>query len=429
MQDASGPMLFALDLARRIEAGELTPAAVIDRCAQAIKAHENAVGAFVVLDLERAHRTAEREATVLAAEPLRGLPVGIKDIFDTIDFSTEYGSSIYAGHRPAADAALVADIRRAGGIVLGKTVTTEFAFLDPSRTRNPHNLAHTPGGSSSGSAAAVAAGMLPIALASQTGGSTIRPAAFCGVAGFKPSFGLLPTVGMKGMSDQLDTAGLIAARVADVAFALTAICGQNYRVDTAAAEAPRFGIVRTNRWPDASAAMQNAVETAVHGAEAAGARIREITLPPVCEDAYRIHSTIQKYQAYRAMAFEYGQWRHVLSPLLRKTIEEGAAVSSAEYDDALRIADNARKALADCMAGTDLLLTASALGAAPAGLQSIGTSEFNRFWTLVGTPCVNVPGLADQAGMPLGVQVIGRFGCDHKALHGANFLEHAIASA
>ena len=271
--------------------------------------------------------------------------------------------------------------------------------------------------------------MLPIALASQTGGSTIRPAAFCGVAGFKPSFGLLPTVGMKGMSDQLDTAGLIAARVADVAFALTAICGQNYRVDTAAAEAPRFGIVRTNRWPDASAAMQNAVETAVHGAEAAGARICEITLPPVCEDAYRIHSTIQKYQAYRAMAFEYGQWRHVLSPLLRKTIEEGAAVSSAEYDDALRIADNARKALADCMAGTDLLLTASALGAAPAGLQSIGTSEFNRFWTLVGTPCVNVPGLADQAGMPLGVQVIGRFGCDHKALHGANFLEHAIASA
>lgn len=429
MQGAGRLMLSAIDLARRIEAGELTPAAVIDRCAQAMAAHESTVGAFTALDLNRARQIAERDAAKLAAKPLRGLPVGVKDIFDTADFATEYGSPIYAGYRPTADAALVADIRRVGGIVLGKTVTTEFAYLDPNRTRNPHNLDHTPGGSSSGSAAAVAAGMLPIALASQTGGSTIRPAAFCGVAGFKPSFGLLPTRGMKGMSDQLDTAGLMAAGVADVAFALSAICGHDYRVDTATLEPPLLAIVRTSRWADASAAMQNAVETAIHAAEAAGARICELVLPPVCEDAYRIHSTIQKYQAYRAMAFEYGQRRHTLSPLLLKTIEAGAAIPSVEYDEALRIADNARKALADCMVGTDLLLTASALGAAPESLRSIGTSEFNRFWTLVGTPCVNVPGLADDTGMPLGIQVIGRFGYDHKALHGANFLEHAIASA
>src|SRR5215813_5662122 len=242
-------MLSALELVRQIEAGALTPRAVIDHCAETIAKRDADVGAFVALDVEAARERADRLATL----PLRGLPIGVKDIYDTADLPTEYGSAIYAGHRPKADAAMVALIRRAGGVVIGKTVTTEFASLEPGRTRNPHNLAHTPGGSSSGSAAAVAAGMVPIALGSQTGGSVIRPAAYCGVAAFKPSFRLLPTVGMKCFSWSLDTVGLFAADIADVAFATAAISGRDLRIDALELAPPRIALVRTQSWGEASA--------------------------------------------------------------------------------------------------------------------------------------------------------------------------------
>src|SRR5277367_5343240 len=209
-------MLSALDLARRIEAGELAPRAAVELCAEAIAVRENDIGAFVALDLDAARRAAA--APGLASLPLRGLPVAFKDIFDTADLPTQYGSPIYAGYRPRADATAVVMAREAGGVVIGKTVTTEFASLVPSVARNPHHPAHTPGGSSAGSAAAVAAGMVPIAFGTQTAGSVIRPAAFCGVAGFKPSYRLIPTVGMKCLAWHLDTVGLYAAGVADVAF-------------------------------------------------------------------------------------------------------------------------------------------------------------------------------------------------------------------
>jgi len=225
-------MLSALELARRIEAGELEPRAVIALCAETIAVREKDVGAFVAFDIDAARRAAENPK--LAATPLRGLPVGFKDIFDTADFPTQYGSPIYSGYRPRADATAVALTRRAGGIVLGKTVTTEMASLVPSATRNPRNLEHTPGGSSAGSAAAVAAAMLPIAFGTQTAGSVIRPAAFCGVAGFKPSYRLIPLVGVKDVSWHLDTAGLFGAGVADVAFAAAAVLDRDLRVDRAA---------------------------------------------------------------------------------------------------------------------------------------------------------------------------------------------------
>ena len=206
-------MLSALDFVRRLESGELTPAQAIGICADAIANREAEVGAFVTLDLDGARKAAQSEA--LKSKPLRGMPVALKDIFDTYDMPTEYGSKLYAGNRPKADASLVALTRRFGGIILGKTVTTEFAHRDPGKTKNPHNPAYTPGGSSSGSAAAVAAGFVPLATGSQTGGSMIRPASFCGVAGFKPSYRLLPSVGMKCVSWHLDTAGLFAASVAE----------------------------------------------------------------------------------------------------------------------------------------------------------------------------------------------------------------------
>src|SRR6266851_1837615 len=253
-------MLSALGLARRIEAGTLSPAGIVDLCAEAIVASEAEIGAFAVLDLDRAKRLATGPG--LASAPLRGLPVGVKDIFETADFPTEFGSKIYAGNRPRTDCVLVSMVRRAGGIVLGKTVTTEFASLQPAGTRNPRNPAHSPGGSSSGSAAAIAAGMLPIALGSQTGGSVIRPAAFCGIAGFKPSFRLLPTVGMKCFSWSLDTAGLFAAGVADAAFAAAAITGRDLRIDRRAPGVPSIALVRTQLWPQANEDMQAGLEHA-----------------------------------------------------------------------------------------------------------------------------------------------------------------------
>jgi len=416
-------MLSALDLVLRVEAGELTPRAVVDICAEAIAAGESQIGAFAALDLAAARQAAE--APNIAAMPLRGLPVGIKDIFDTADLPTQYGSRVYAGHRPRADAAAVAMVRRAGGLILGKTVTTEFASLVPAGTRNPRDPAHTPGGSSSGSAAAVAAAMLPLALGSQTGGSVIRPAAFCGIAGFKPSYQLIPTVGMKAFSWHLDTVGLFAAGVADVGFAAAAITDRDLRVDRGVPAAPRFALVRTHSWPQASAAMQAALEAAARAAEKAGATVNELTLPPLLEEAHRLHRTIQDYEAFCALAYEYDHHRGALGQALRVQLDRAAAITAAEYDAARSVAKRARAALGDWMSGHDAILTPSAPGAAPHGLASTGDPVFNRLWTLMGTPCVNVPVLRESE-LPLGLQIVGRFGRDRAALEAALFLETAI---
>ena len=417
-------MLSALELVRQIETGALTPRAVIDRCADAIAKRDGEIGAFVALDIEAARERAERLATL----PLRGLPIGVKDIYDTADLPTQYGSAIYAGHRPKADAAMVALIRRAGGVVIGKTVSTEFASLQPAGTRNPHNLAHTPGGSSSGSAAAVAAGMVPIALGSQTGGSVIRPAAYCGVVGFKPSFRLMPTIGMKCFSWSLDTVGLFAAGVADAAFAAALISGRDLRIDGTEPTAPRIALVRSQSWPEASASMQDAIARAARAAEAAGAKITEVELPPIFETATQAHGTIQDHEAYQALADEIDRHRDRLGPILREQLDNAAAITPAAYDDARRLARQARRALVDFMEGIDVLLTPSAPGAAPHGLGSTGKPTFNRLWTLLGTPCINVPGLLDSAGLPLGVQIVGRFARDRLALEAAAFLQRALAT-
>jgi Asp-tRNA(Asn)/Glu-tRNA(Gln) amidotransferase A subunit family amidase len=418
-------MLSALGLARAIEAGELTPAHALDLCADAIAHREGEVGAFVTLDLDGARQAAQ--APGVKDKPLRGLAVALKDIFDTADMPTEYGSAVYRGHRPRADAALVSMIRRNGGALIGKTVTTEFAHRDPGKTRNPHNLAHTPGGSSSGSAAGVAAGFFPIAVGTQTGGSMIRPASYCGVAGFKPSYRLLPTVGVKCVSWHLDTAGLFAASVADVAFAAAAISDRDLRVDRTAPSSPRIGVLRDQPWPAASGDMAAALDKVARAASHANARVRDIALAPVLAAAYRAHTTIQAYEGARSLASEYERSRDKLGPGVRELVESGLAIGADAYDEARGAASQARRALGDLMADIDVILSPSAPGAAPKGLASTGAATFNRLWTLMGTPCVNVPGLADPNGMPLGIQVIGRFGRDRQALEAALFVESLIA--
>jgi Asp-tRNA(Asn)/Glu-tRNA(Gln) amidotransferase A subunit family amidase len=417
-------MLSALDLARRIEAGDLKPRAVVELCAEAIAAREPEIRAFVTLDLDAARRAADEPR--LASTPLRGLPVGFKDIFDTADFPTQYGSPIYAGYRPRADATAVVLTRRAGGVVIGKMVTTEMATQVPSVTRNPHNLAHTPGGSSAGSAAAVAAGMIPLAFGTQTAGSVIRPAAFCGVTGFKPSYRLIPTVGIKDVSWHLDTAGLFGKGVADVAYAAAVILERDLRVDRAAPSAPRIAFARSHLWPQATPAMQKAVETAARIAQASGANVTELALPPLMEEAFAAQIVIQDYETFRAFAFEYDRHRDLVDKRLRENLDRSAAITAEQYDAARRTASRARQVLADAMAEHDVIQTPSAPGAAPHGFETTGNPMFNRLWTLMGAPCVNVPGLSDN-GLPLGAQIVGRFGRDRATLEAALFLEQAIA--
>ncbi len=416
-------MLSALDLARRVEAGALKPRDLVELCAKAIAAREKDVGAFVALDLDAARAAAATPG--LSALPLAGLPVAFKDIFDTADLPTQYGSPIYDGYRPRADATAVVMTRQAGGVIIGKTVTTQFASLVPSPTKNPHNLAHTPGGSSAGSAAAVGAGFVPIAFGTQTAGSVIRPAAFCGVAALKPSYRLIPSVGVKTVSWHLDTMGLFGAGVADVAFAAAAVLMRDLRVDRATPAGPRIALARTHLWPQASTAMANAVETAARLAATAGARVSELTLPPIMEQAYAAQHTIQDYETLRALAFEYDRHRDQIDPLLRDQLAAAEKISADDYDAARRTASRARQMLADAMADFDVVLTPSAPGAAPHGLGATGNPMFNRLWTLMGAPCVNVPGLSEN-GLPLGVQIVGRFGRDKAALEAAFFLEQAI---
>jgi Asp-tRNA(Asn)/Glu-tRNA(Gln) amidotransferase A subunit family amidase len=417
-------MLSALDLARSIEAGELTPADVVELCATAVAAREAEIGAFAALDIEAARKAARQPG--LKDKPLRGLPVALKDIFDTADMPTEYGSPIYRGHRPKADASMVALIRRADGTLFGKTVTTEFAHLDPGKTRNPHNLAHTPGGSSSGSVAGVAAGFFPIATGTQTGGSVIRPASYCGVAGYKPSYRLFPTVGIKCVSWHLDTAGLFAASVADVAFAASAISDRDLRVDGRSPSAPRIGVLRDPPGPAASGDMLAAIDKVARAASLANAQVSDIKLTPVLAGAFQAHSTIHAYEAARSLASEYERSRDKLAKGIRELIEKGFAIRADAYDDARGVATKARRALSDLMADVDVILSPSAPGAAPEGLGSTGSSTFNRLWTLMGTPCVSVPGLTDGSGLPLGVQVIGRFGQDRATLEAAAFIEALV---
>jgi Asp-tRNA(Asn)/Glu-tRNA(Gln) amidotransferase A subunit family amidase len=412
------PMMSVAELQRRIDSGELSPDAAISQSLEAIGAHDKRIGAFVC------HAENARAAS---AGPLRGIAVGIKDIIDTSDFPTEMGSPIYRGWQPRADAAVVQMLKRAGATIVGKTATTAFASLDPTATLNPRNGDHTPGGSSSGSAAAVAAGMIPLALGTQTGGSVIRPASFCGVAAIKPSFPLLPTVGVKCYSWTLDTVGLFAATVRDLAHGLSAMTNRPELLPGAAIETPRIGVVTQDFAGAPDATGEQELRTATKAAEGAGASVRALALPEIFAQAWRIHPTIQEFEAHQALAWEYRTHHDAMPPLLRGKLDETVGLQPAAYDEARGIARRARGALAEIFDGVDVLLTFSAPGAAPKGLASTGDPRFNRLWTLMGVPCVNIPATIAEGGLPVGVQVIARFGDDAGALAAARFVEEALA--
>lgn len=409
-------MISFADLQRRLEQGALSPDAALGQSLDAIGAQDKTIGAFVCHD---------NNARAQNAGPLRGIAVGIKDNIDTTDFPTEIGSQIYRDNRPRADAPVVMALKLAGATIVGKTTTTAFAANDPTATLNPHNHAHTPGGSSAGSAAAVAAGMIPLALGTQTGGSVIRPASFCGVAAIKPSFRLLPTVGVKCFSWTLDTVGLFAAGVRDVAAGLAAMTGRDLLLPATLA-APRIGVVTQDFAGAPEAAGAEALQKAARAAAAAGAAVRELAMPEIVAEAWRIHPVVQDFEAQQSFAWEYRQNYDAMPPLLRGRLDESNGMTPAEYDAAVDVAARARLALSAAFDEVDVLLTLSAPGAAPAGLASTGDPRYNRLWTLMGVPCVNVSALVAEGGLPVGVTVVARFGADAMALAAASFVERAL---
>ncbi len=405
-------MISLVDLRTRIEAGRLSPDAAIREARAAIAERDPSLGAILRMAPEGP----------VPEGPLAGIAVGIKDIIDTADMATEHGSPIYAGWRPRADAAVVARLRALGAVPLAKTATTAFAGLDPCATVNPHDPAHTPGGSSSGSAAAVAAGLLPLALGTQTGGSVIRPAAFCGIAAIKPSFRLIPTVGVKTFSWALDTVGLFARFVPDLARALALIV-ERPAIETAEAGAPRIALCRQDFAGEADADALDALIRAARAAEGAGATIVDLTLPEPFARAWAAHPTVQDFEARQALAWEVATHRAALPPVLGPQLDRAQELTAAQYDSARRDAHRARRQLKEMFSGFDAILTVSAVGRAPA-IATTGDARFNRLWTLMGVPCVTVPVPGD--GLPLGVQVIARFGDDGRALAIAGMIEAAL---
>lgn len=402
-------------------AGRLALRDYLEACLERSAAREPKIRAWVCFDAAAARRAAQA-----AAGPLAGLPLGVKDVFDTADFPTTYGSPLYAGHRPAVDAAAVALARAAGCVLPGKTVTTEFAYFHPGPTANPRNPAHTPGGSSSGSAAAVAAGMVPFALGTQTAGSVIRPAAFCGVVGYKPSFGAVPTYGVKQFGWSLDTVGVFARDLADAALLTEIVSGLPLR-PAADPDTPRLGVCRTPHWGAADDAAKATLERAAAAARRAGAEVHDVAMPPACAHLLADQQTVMAWEGARALAHERRTARDRLSAPLRDLTDAGAAMPPDAYLEA-RMRTRTARAAFDALAGElDAVLTLPAPGEAPKGLAATGDPLFNRIWTLLGGPCLTLPAGSGPAGLPLGVQLVGGRDTDARLLAAGAWLERVLA--
>ncbi|AWN16460.1 amidase [Salinisphaera sp. LB1] len=422
------PVLSATTARDRIASGALSCEALARQCLARIEARESEIRAWTHCDPNTVLDAARQLDRMPARGPLQGLAVGIKDIFDTHDMPTAYGSPIYAGHTPSSDAAAVALIRQAGGLVVGKTVTTEFAFFNPGKTRNPHDCQRTPGGSSSGSAAAVAAGQVPLAIGTQTAGSVIRPASFCGIVGYKPSYGWISPAGLKPAAWSLDTVGVFAADVPGAALLGSVLSGRDLRIDTASGTPPRFGFCRTPQWDAARSATRTACDTAINRVTAAGGDVETVTLPAIFDDLLAAQETIMAFEAARCLAFERDRHPRQLSERLAVLLDHGATIAAGHYEAARRRAAQCRAAFADCLADVDVLLTPSAPGEAPLATSGTGDPVFNRIWTLLGVPCVNVPGLTGPNRLPVGIQLIGSRDGDAALLRAAQWLAQAFES-
>ena len=440
--DAS--LFSASEAAEKIRSGLLTSEELVGACLERIRHVEPTVQAWAFLDEEHALAQArardELKRSGQPVGPLHGVPVGIKDIIDTADMPTENGTVLHRGRTPPADAAVVASLRAAGAVILGKTVTTECAYFSPGKTRNPHNPEHTPGGSSSGSAAAVAAAMVPLALGSQTAGSTIRPASFCGVYGFKPTHGLIPRTGILQLSRTLDHVGLFSRSLDDLALLAEQVAGYDRgdpdtrlraRVPfrTLAAEEPplepMFAFVRTPHWERADADAKDAFAELI---AALGERVEEVELFPGARDAWGWQKTLMEAEMAANLEPLWTAGRERLSPQLAALMERGRAVTVVDYQ---RVARSLRPMIDGLdelfMERYDAILTLPALGTAPKGLGATGDPVFCVLWTLLGMPAVSLPLMQGANGLPLGVQLVGRRDFDARLLRTARWLVEKLS--
>ncbi|HUZ75049.1 MAG TPA: amidase [Stellaceae bacterium] len=419
--------------ARLIAAGSLTAEALVGACLTRIAEREGDVGAWAHLYPEQALDEARARDREPLRGPLHGVPIGVKDIMDTADRPTGYGSRAYAGHRPMGDAACVALARAAGAVVLGKTVTTEFAMMAPGKTRNPHDPTRTPGGSSSGSAAAVADFMVPLAFGTQTAGSILRPASYCGVVGYKPSWGLVAIAGTKPLALSLDTVGGLARSVGDVALLIGAITGRPELVPgrtpaTEPAVAPRIGVFRPVPFDQAEPATITALDHAAAAFARAGAVVAERAAFPEFDRLVAAQEAILGYESAANLAWERTARAALLAPATLRLLEAGTRVSAAQYDAALQEVAAARARTAAFFGAFDAMLVPAAPGEAP-DAASTGDPIFNRAWTALHLPCITIPAGRGPAGLPVGVQLVGRAREDWRLLAVAQFAEEALRAA
>ena len=438
--------LSASEAARLIREGVITSEQLVEACLARVREVDEQVQAWTFLDpdyaLAQARAADAWRSEGRATGPLHGVPVGIKDIFDTADMPTENGSVLYSGRTPSRDATAVSMLRAAGAVIMGKTVTTEFAYFSPGKTRNPHNPEHTPGGSSSGSAAAVAAGMVPLALGSQTNGSTIRPAAYCGVIGFKPTHGLISRQGILTLSRTLDHVGLFARTIEDIALLAEQLVGYDERdldtrpraripfVAVAAEEPPlppMFAFVKTPYWERVD---EDTKEGFAELIEQLGEQVEEIELLPSAIDAWELHRTIMEAEMAANLVREWDKGRDRLSEQLRVLLERGRSVRAIDYQRALsRIAPIHESFVELFEQRYDVILTPAATGAAPRGLSSTGDPVFCTLWTLCGMPAISLPLLHNASGLPLGVQLVGPRNGDARLLRTARWLVARVAAS
>jgi Asp-tRNA(Asn)/Glu-tRNA(Gln) amidotransferase A subunit family amidase len=420
--------LAATALVRLIEDGELTAEAVVESCLTRITEREPVVRAWSHLAVEPALAQARERDRSGKKTLLNGVPFGLKDIFDSVDMPTTYGSPIYVGCRPANDASAASLPRAAGGILLGKTVSTEFANVHPGPTTNPYDPGFTPGGSSSGSAAAVADFMVPLAIGTQTGGSVIRPAAFCGVVGFKPSFGLFPPAGMRINTEALDTVGIMARSVGDIALFRAAMMAIPYAPPAMPETGPRLGLCRGPHWDEAQPEGRAILEAAADRLASAGAVIKETELPRECTDGDERQTVIGSFEGLRNHMPELYRHEALLSTRLRETkIARGRQLSLAAFRNACRGAERARAAAREWAGGFDAILTLPAPGQAPRGLASTGSAVFNALWTQLWMPCLTLPAGHGPDRLPVGIQLVGCRHADARLLEVGLWVERRLA--
>jgi Asp-tRNA(Asn)/Glu-tRNA(Gln) amidotransferase A subunit family amidase len=421
--------LPATEIVRMVEGGRLTAEAVVANCLERIAEREPVVRAWAFLAAKAALEQARAVDRAGKTALLSGVPFGLKDIFDAAGMPATYGSPIYTGWWPASDASAAALPKAAGGILLGKTISTEFANRQPGPTANPHDPAFTPGGSSSGSAAAVADFMVPLAIGTQTGGSVIRPAAFCGVVGFKPSFGLFPPAGMKINTEPLDTIGIMARTVADIALFRAAMMAIPYEPPAMPETAPRLGLCRGPHWDEAAPEGRAVLEAAADRLAAVGANITDTAFPPDCAVADDIQRTLGAFEGRRNHAPELYRHEALLSPRLREEkIALGDRLSLDQFRAAWRAAEKARAAAREWAGAFDAILSLPAPGQAPRGLADTGSAVFNAPWTQFAMPCLTLPAGRGPDGLPVGIQLAGRRHDDARLLETGLWVERRLAA-